>query len=65
MGVGGTCDMRKNEEEITEMKRYECLVVQSICRGLNEARKDKYRRTLCPMKKKTGGGVGSGMNKNF
>ena len=51
-GGWGTCDMRKIEEEITEMKRYECLVVQLICRGLNEGRIDRYRRTLCPMKKK-------------
>jgi len=62
-GVGelrqaSTCDMRKNEEEITGWGRgegegggggCECLVVQLICRGLNEERKDKYRRTLCPI----------------
>ena len=26
---------KKKEGEITEMKRYECLVVQLICRELN------------------------------
>lgn len=37
-GEWGTCYMRKEkkkEGEITEMKRYECLVVQLICRELN------------------------------
>ena len=63
MEVGEYMQHAKNEEEITGWGRgkgqgaggegggrgCECLVVQLICRGLNEEMKDKYRRTLCPI----------------
>jgi hypothetical protein len=51
MGVGGsaTCEGTTG----VGAGVCECLVVQLICHGLNEdkKKKDKYRRTLCPMKK--------------